>query len=76
MREVFVLHPMLRKRSLRFLKYVFVFPETTSDEHMLNRQKIVKNGKSGFNFGKVVFRTPPEVVSSFFFWGGSAGMGC
>jgi hypothetical protein len=31
----------------------------------------VKNGKSGFNFRKEVFRTPPEVVSSF---GGGGGV--
>jgi hypothetical protein len=37
---------------------------------MLNRQKIVKNGKSGFNFGKVVFQSPPEVVRGFFLGGG------
>jgi hypothetical protein len=67
LREVFVLHPLRRKTSLGFSKLFFVFPESASEDDMLNRQKwavFKKLGKAVF-WGKVVFRTPPEVVSGF-----------
>jgi hypothetical protein len=39
LREVFVIHPVTEKNLSRFLKFIFIFPETASDEDMLNRRK-------------------------------------
>jgi hypothetical protein len=76
MREVFVLQPVLRKKLSRIFKIHLFSQNRPPEDDMLNRQKMAKIEKSGFFFGKAVFRTPPEVVSGFFFFrgGGSAGI--
>jgi hypothetical protein len=51
MREVFVLNPVREKNLSLFLKIRFLCPESASEDDMLNRQKWVKFGKSGFFFG-------------------------
>jgi hypothetical protein len=66
--EVFVLHPVIEKTSLGFTKFVFVFPKSVSEEDILNRLKtgiFKKKWEKWFFFGKVVFWTPPKVVSGF-----------
>jgi hypothetical protein len=80
LREVFFLHPKMEKKLSQFLKIHFCLPRNCLGRTHAEQAKIVKNGKSGFNFGKAVFWTPPEVVSGFFFFfgggGGYDGMGC
>jgi hypothetical protein len=73
--RVFVLHPVTNKNLSRFFKIRFRFPG------ILLWKKLFNNGKNGgFEFlgegvfwGKVVFRTPPEVVSGI---GRGGGGGC
>jgi hypothetical protein len=59
-----------RKTSLVFLKSISVCPETPPEEHMLKQAKIRQKWEKWFFVWKAVFRTPPEVVSGFFFFGG------
>jgi hypothetical protein len=50
MEEVFVLHPVLNKNLSRFFKIISIFPESASEDKVLNRKKT-----SGFEFfGRVV----------------------
>jgi hypothetical protein len=75
MREVFVLHPVMEKNLSQFLKIHFHFPRISSRKRCAEQAKNGENEKSGFVFGKAVFRTPPEVVSGFGGGGGgSAGI--
>jgi hypothetical protein len=41
MREVFVLHPVMRKTSLGFSKFIFICPESASEEDWSKLEKMV-----------------------------------
>jgi hypothetical protein len=71
MREVFVLHPIMEKNLSRFFKIHFHLPRIASQDEV----KLVKMLRKRFLFRKVVFRTPPEVVSGFRGGGGGGGGG-
>jgi hypothetical protein len=60
LREIFFLHPVMEKNLSRFFKIRFILPRKSLCK--LTDQNVEKTVFLG---GRVVFRTPPEVVSSF-----------
>jgi hypothetical protein len=51
LREVFVLHPVTEKKISRFLKFIFICPESASEEDM----EQAKMGDFSKKLGKAVF---------------------
>jgi hypothetical protein len=74
MREVFVRQLVLRKILSRIFKIYLHLPRICFERRHSEIGKNGEKGKSGFIFGKAVFRSSPEVVSGFRGWGGSAGI--
>jgi hypothetical protein len=50
LREVFVLQPVLRKNLSRFLKSIFIFPESVLKEDIVKQAKNGKKLKKRFFF--------------------------
>jgi hypothetical protein len=78
MEEVFVLQPVTEQKPLSvFSKFVFIFPESFPEVDWLKLAKMAVLSFLGERFcrGKVVSRTPPEVVSGIGRGGGGGGGG-
>jgi hypothetical protein len=69
LKEGFVLHPVLKKTSLGFLKFVSIFSETDMKDDMVKQEKTRQKGDNWFFVKRKIPDPPPPPPLNFGRWG-------